>query len=75
MPFTAQDVKTLREMTECGMLDCKKANLAVRNFPERVDTLQKRLKISDGGNTYLFATTLHDESKMLAVCTKVDKRE
>ena len=25
MPFTAQDVKTLREMTECGMLDCKKA--------------------------------------------------
>lgn len=25
MAFTAQDVKTLREMTECGMLDCKKA--------------------------------------------------
>ena len=25
MPFTAQDVKTLREMTECGMLDCKNA--------------------------------------------------
>ena len=60
---------------ELKTLDCKKANLAVRNFPERVDTLQKRLKISDGGNTYLFATTLHDESKMLAVCTKVDKRE
>lgn len=25
MPFTAQDVKILRERTECGMLDCKKA--------------------------------------------------
>ena len=50
---------------------CKQANLAVRNFPERVDVLQKRLKISDGGSTYLFATTLHDESKVLIACTKV----
>ena len=25
MAFTAQDVKTLREMTGCGMMDCKKA--------------------------------------------------
>ena len=23
--FTAQDVKKLREMTNCGMMDCKKA--------------------------------------------------
>ena len=60
---------------ELKTLDCKKANLAVRNFPERVDTLQKRLKISDGGATYLFATTLHDESRVLVVCTKVDKRD
>ena len=25
MAFTAQDVKTLRERTGCGMMDCKKA--------------------------------------------------
>ncbi|MEE1066619.1 MAG: translation elongation factor Ts, partial [Acutalibacteraceae bacterium] len=25
MAFTAQDVKKLREMTNCGMMDCKKA--------------------------------------------------
>ena len=55
---------------ELKILDCKKANLAVRNFPERVDALQKRLKIGDGGSTYLFATTLNDESKVLVVCTK-----
>ena len=59
---------------ELKELDCKQANLAIRNFPERVDTLQKRLKISDGGATYLFATTLNDESRVLIVCTKVDKR-
>ena len=57
---------------ELKALGCKKANLAVRNFPERVDALQKRLKISDGGATYLFATTLNDESKVLVVCSKVE---
>lgn len=57
---------------ELKALDCKKANLAVRNFPERVDALQKRLKISDGGAIYLFATTLYDESKVLVVCSKVE---
>ena len=25
MAFTAKDVKELREMTGCGMMDCKKA--------------------------------------------------
>ena len=55
---------------ELKALACKQGNLAVRNFPERVDVLQKRLKISDGGSTYLFATTLHDESKVLIACTK-----
>ena len=56
---------------ELKALGCKKANLAVRNFPEHVDTLKKRLKISDGGSTYLFATTLDDDTKALVVCSKV----
>ena len=56
---------------ELKTLDCRKANLAVRNFPERVDVLQKRLRISDGGATYLFATTLGDDTRALVVCTKV----
>ena len=59
---------------ELKTLGCKQSNLAVRNFPERVDTLQKRLKLSDGGTTYLFATTLNDESRVLMVCSKVDKK-
>ena len=35
MPFTAQDVKTLREMTECGMLDCKKALMETNGDMEK----------------------------------------
>ena len=56
---------------ELKALACKQANLAVRNFPEHGDTLRKRLKIGDGGDVYLFATTLHDESKVLIQCAKV----
>ena len=52
-------------------LGCKRANLAVRNFPEHVDVLKKRLKISDGGSVYLFATTLDDDTRVLVVCAKV----
>ena len=55
---------------ELKALGYKQANLAVRNFPEHVDTLRKRLKIGDGGAAYLFATTLSDESKVLICCEK-----
>ena len=43
----------------------KKANLTVRNFPATVAELRKRLKLAEGGDTYLFATTLADERKVL----------
>lgn len=59
---------------ELKAIGCKQANLTVRNFPERVDALQKRLKIHDGGSTYLFATTLNDETKALIVCSRVVSR-
>ncbi|WP_418697155.1 THUMP-like domain-containing protein [Bacteroides sp.] len=46
----------------------KKANLTVRNFPATVAELRKRLKLAEGGDTYLFATTLADERKLLIRC-------
>jgi hypothetical protein len=42
----------------------------VRNFPERPEVLRKRLKLSDGGDIYLFATTLHDERRVIVRCLK-----
>ena len=41
------------------------ANITTRNFPLSVADLRKRTKITDGGNTFLFATTLADGSKVL----------
>ena len=47
-----------------------KANLTIRNFPSSVAELRKRLKLKEGGEDYLFATTLADESKVLIKCKK-----
>ena len=49
----------------------KQANLTVRNFPTTVQELRKKLKIAEGGNIYLFATTMKDESHALFRCEKV----
>ena len=50
--------------------DLKRANLTVRNFPDTVQQLRKRLKLSEGGDIYLFATTLADGRKVLVRCEK-----
>ena len=47
-----------------------KANIAVRNFPMSVAELRKRLKIKEGGDFYLFATTDTESNHLLFVCKK-----
>ena len=41
------------------------ANIAVRNFPLSADALRKRLKLKDGGDTYIFGTTIQGEHKLI----------
>jgi len=48
----------------------KQANLTVRNFPATVQELRKKLKLTDGGSVYLFATTMSDNSHALLRCEK-----
>lgn len=48
----------------------KQANLTIRNFPATVHELRKRLKLAEGGEVYLFATTLGDHRKVLIRCRK-----
>ena len=46
------------------------ANIAIRNFPLSVAELRRRLKMKDGGETYIFATTQTDGTRILIVCRK-----
>ena len=51
-----------------ALKDIRQANIAVRNFPMSVADLRKRLKLSEGGNDYIFATTLTEGKKVLIIC-------
>lgn len=54
-----------KKETKAMLSDLKKANLTVRNFPATVAELRKRTKLAEGGEDYLFATTLNDGQKIL----------
>ena len=60
------DLKAVR-----AVLPALKANLTVRNFPQTVADLRKKLGLADGGDVYLFATTLQNGNKRLLVCRKI----
>ena len=51
----------------CGITQ---ANIATRNFPYSVAELRQRLKLKEGGSTYIFATTLLSGDRVLLVCHK-----
>ncbi len=46
------------------------ANVSVRNFPMTADALRKKLKLKDGGDTYIFGTTTADNRHVLIICEK-----
>lgn len=53
-----------------SLSDLKKANITVRNFPATVAELRKRINLAEGGDTYLFASTLNNGQKILLRCEK-----
>ena len=46
------------------------ANLTVRNFPQSVDVLRKQLNLREGGDVYVFASTLPNGDKRLIITHK-----
>lgn len=78
MPFTAQDVKTLREMTECGMLDCKKALMETDGDMEKaVEFLREKGLASQAKKASRIAaegivTAVYDAEKKVAAVIEVN---
>lgn len=64
--FEVQGWAPYNKKVRQGLLpDVAKANLAVRNFPIGVAELRHALKLAEGGDDYLFATTLKGGEKVL----------
>lgn len=47
-----------------------KANVSVRNFPLSAEELRKKLKLADGGEVYLYGTTMEKDRKVVILCRK-----
>ncbi len=62
--FGKADIKALTA-------DISQANITVRNFPQTVAQMRKRLRLGEGGNIYLFATTVSDGSHVLLRCKRI----
>ena len=54
-----------------GLSGLTHANIATRNFPMSVSQLRGRLKLQDGGDAYLFATTDRDDRRIIIRATRL----
>jgi len=68
--FEITSMSSLNKKEILPLLENKKANITRRNFPLSVNDIRKKLGVSDGGNDYLFATTLMNEEKKILICKK-----
>lgn len=68
IPFNNKICKTLSRQIP-------QANITTRNFPLSVEQLRKKTRILEGGNIYLFATTVNEEERILIVCKKLNPLE
>ncbi|MGN0221053.1 MAG: SAM-dependent methyltransferase [Prevotella sp.] len=69
--FAVTRTGTMGKDLKKTMQGVAQANITVRNFPLSVADLRKRLRIKEGGSTFIFATTLWDKSKVLLVCERL----
>lgn len=70
--FVIERISTMnkRELKD-ALAGIDKANIATRNFPLSVADLRKRLKLKDGGDVYIFATTDAKKGHLLFICRKI----
>lgn len=69
--FRVKAVTTMnRRELRAALSGCDRANIAVRNFPLTADALRAKLRLKDGGQTYLFATTDRAGRHLLLITEK-----
>ena len=61
IPYSSKDFKKL---------GITKTNVSCRNFKDKPEQVKKKLKLKDGGDFYLFATTDMYDKPILIICVK-----
>jgi hypothetical protein len=52
--------------------DLIQANVSIRNFPDSPEDVRKKLRLQEGGDVFLYCTTLVNEKPTLLLCEKYD---
>lgn len=68
--FRVMATGPLNRQTVTEWLPDRKANVAVRNFPQQPEEIKKKFGLTDGGEAYLFAATLCNGDKRVILCHK-----
>ncbi|MGL4956832.1 MAG: class I SAM-dependent methyltransferase [Bacteroidales bacterium] len=69
--FAVKAVFSLNEKNIKEYLPLRKANVVVRNFPISVEQIRRKYKIDDGGDIFLFATTLHNGERKIIQAQRI----
>lgn len=71
--FQIMDTRSLSK-ADCKALSALgKANITTRNFPMKSEELRKKLKLKDGGDNYLIATTDSEGKHLIFCCQKIQR--
>ena len=65
------EVLEQRNASPKALKDITQANITVRNFPQTVKEIRNKTKIKEGGEIYLFFTTIGNEEKICLICKKI----
>lgn len=68
--FLIDEIIPYKKAVICARLKLKKANITIRNFPGTVAGLRKKWNIVEGGEHYLFFTTMEKDQKVILSCRK-----
>ena len=71
LSISSMNKQEIKKKFSGNLVPLESANIAVRNFPMSVDQLRKKLKLKDGGDTYIFATTWASGEHKLLICRKI----
>ncbi len=71
LSISSMNKQEIKKKFSESLVPMESANIAVRNFPMSAEQLRKKLKLKDGGDTYIFATTLASGEHKLFFCRKI----
>ncbi len=69
-PGRTFEIQDIRKVHKEHFKDIEKANITTRNFPTSTTEIRKKLGIKEGGDIYMFATTLINSEKRMLICKK-----